>query len=264
MALENVDAKTIKEFLDKILNNKPEIRPWLIIKMGPIAAGKSTVVNQVYEDVLHLAIKDVVEISLDEFVTKLTNFNEQIRDLWASTTIDRQSKAEQLYFSARAKIEEIQTSALLQAMLDHKHVSIETTGENSSWFEETLPKYRSHGYRIAIIYPYVVPEILKKRLQERNETQLRKVEWSRVEHAAKQSQKTFVNLIPFADRALLVDNSDERVPVLNEKPLQVIFDVVKNQVECELPTSCKFVTGMEESLRNHISDKCTECLLKYH
>jgi predicted ABC-type ATPase len=249
--------------VDSHLAGKPSIQPYFILKTGPPSSGKSTIMDTVYQDILQIKKNDVVEVSLDEFVEDLTSYNNELAqtlDRFDITNVDDLTDPRQidaitsLYFKYRAEIEDHANLLLMQAILEHKHVSVETVGTNAGWWFKSLPKYKSHGYRIVIVYPWVRPAQLRMRLLARNAKQLRKVPWSRVETIARDAQATFSQLIPLADQALVLDNSED-----NQRPA-VLLDVVTNEIVCNEAKKCEPAVEMQEALQNHIQRLCDRCL----
>jgi hypothetical protein len=204
----------------------------------------------------------VVDVDVDEMVTHLTNMNASLRELLTAHSVNEkteelqeklQEAATKIYFQERTYVEDLGDKMMLDAIMAHNHVSVETIGKSAGKWRTLLGQIRSHGYITVLVYPYVASQVLKQRLLARNVQQLRKLRWVQVHPMITAAQNTFVELVPLVDMALMVDNTG--------KDMHTIVDVVHNEMKCQTKCPVPHDTEMTQQLKHLIRSLCERCTL---
>lgn len=168
--------------------------PFLIIKYGPPASGKSSENVQKEIENLKLDIKDCIVFEIDRIIESLKNFRSESYSVYKNSDKSNNNKMKELsriYFTKRQNkkinsdnsIDKKFENLIVTAIRDRKNIIFETTGGlfndynpikwlfdivNNNKKEDELPYY------IALIYPILPENLIIERVIKRSKEQVKR------------------------------------------------------------------------------------------
>jgi len=215
-------------------------QPVAILKYGPTGSGKGSKKVQEEIESLDVNMEDCVVLEIDALVESLKSYRNKTlkikQNFNRNSTLNKKNMYKQLtgaYFNSRKKeLSEYLNNALKKAAEGARHIVFETTGTpfrgepTINWFIQILKKAETISgkkYKIVLIYPFVTPGELRKRVQKRatnqasrsvNEKPLfRAVDPNTIEPQTYQAE---MNLTHFVLPQLFVKNIDKVVLFWND------------------------------------------------
>ncbi len=205
---------TSYEYAYKQVKNKNVVKPLFIVKYGPPASGKNTVMSIVREYYPTLTQDTTVDADLDVIISQLPEFQKQV-----SPTHNKQ----EAYQTWRALGMEVMDDVIRQATLLPCHITFETTGASVDWTIPLLKQMISSGYRIVLMYPLVHVDKLVERAKQRERktgqvaapahtTMINNRKVLGIHEINQAAIQNLQFLIPFVDDLLMIDNNHNNSP----------------------------------------------------
>jgi predicted ABC-type ATPase len=196
---------------DKIKDKLP-VKPLFIIKYGPPASGKNTVML-LCSYFPTLQDESTINADLDYIISEMPEYKED------------PGTRQEAYQRWKPLGMEIMDDLIRQATLLPCHITFETTGYSIAWTIPLIKQMISVGYRIVLMYPLVQLPKLIERIRIREETtgqvaapiNSTQVNGNTIPGITEMNQRAIQNLkhlIPFLDELFLIDNNEESARVI--------------------------------------------------
>jgi predicted ABC-type ATPase len=177
--------------------------PLLIILFGATGSGKSTMLDKYIKHVLKADPSDFTLCNVDSLVENSPE--------WLAIRKEGNVPTQDDYFRIRkAYADAINDERIRICINTKRNFVFETTGESYgsvSWLKALIAKCLSNGFVVHLMWPFVDVEDLLRRVAARARETGLTVPEERVRAGFEQGSHSFLDLLPLANRAMIIDNS---------------------------------------------------------
>jgi predicted ABC-type ATPase len=195
------------------VKHKIPVKPLFIIKYGPPASGKNTVMKLLHNYFPSLNHDSTVDADLDVIISEMPEFKQD------------KSNRQEAYQRWKPLGMEIMDDLIRQATLIPCNVTFETTGKSIAWTVPLIKQMISIGYRIVLMYPLVQLTQLIARAKQRekatgqvaapvNTTTVNGIQIPGITEMNERALRNLQYLIPYLDELFLIDNNEEVARVI--------------------------------------------------
>ena len=209
--MDPIPIQKTYHYADKYIRDKEPIKPVFVIKYGPPASGKNSLLSLLYKYIPSLQDENVtVDADLDRIIADLPGFQDDLK----VAPEDRL----QIYQKWRSVGMEVMDNMIRRAALIPCNIIFETTGYSVSWTVPLIRQLISQGYHIVLMFPLVQEKELVRRaeLREKLTGQIAAPTYSTVINGKTipgiidmndKAAKNLAFLIPMIDELFLIDNN---------------------------------------------------------
>lgn len=240
----------------KIDSIKPMNKKFFI-SYGPPGSGKSSLFpSHIFENIYESNIDNILENDQD-YVVIINNCRDKYNNLSSfDDDISRQyiKDCNNLYHDFRKKYEKINDNLLNYALERNIDILFETTGNNVDWhINKFIPKIKSYGYQIILLFPLVSEQKLRGRIRKRALRNGRFIDDDNLNLIFINALKNLSKIIKHVSSLLIYNN--------NEK-LSLIIGIGPKQKLCDEDELKKLLTNKDFDVVNEFLTKLCEQINK--